>query len=242
MRTRTMASLMLATVFTLAGCSSAKEPAEGTKETVAPSTVTATAPDSAELAEQAALAKEAKITEAAARATALKEVPGATFDKVELEKENGKLIYSYDLKVAGKEGIEEVAIDAITGKMVSRAHESPEDEKKEAAAEADEETPAGQAALTKEAKITEAAARATALKAVPGGAFSKVELEKEDSLLVYSYDITIAGKDGVEEVKVDAKTGKMVSKEHESAADEAKEKAEDAKKAAAKAPVTKKGG
>ena len=69
------------------------------------------------------------------RATALAEVSGATFDAVELEKENGKLIYSYDFKVTGKEGIEEVAIDALTGKMVSRAHESPTDEKQEAAKE-----------------------------------------------------------------------------------------------------------
>jgi uncharacterized membrane protein YkoI len=236
MRTRTTAGVMLATVFALAACGGAKAPAEATKETAAPSTVTATAPDSAELAEQAALAKEAKIAEADARATALKEVPGATFEAVELEKENGKLIYSYDLKVAGKNGIEEVQIDALTGKMVSHAHEAPADSAKEAAEEAEEASPAGQAALAKEAKIGESAARATALKAVPGGTFSKVELEKEDSLLVYSYDITIAGKVGVEEVKVDAKTGKMISQKHESAAESAKEKAKEAKKGEAKKP------
>ena len=236
MRTRTTASVMLATAFALVACGGAKAPAEATKEPAAPSTVTAAAPDSAELAEQAALAKEAKIAEADARATALKTVPGATFDKVELEKENGKLIYSYDLKVAGKGGIEEVAIDALTGKMVSHAHESPEDETKEAAKEAEEATPAGQAALAKVAKVAEPAARATALKAVPGGTVSKMELENEDEVLVYSYDITVAGKDGIDAVKVDAKTGKMISQKHESAADIAKEKAKDAKKGEVKKP------
>ena len=230
MKTRITFVLSLAAVFTMVACS----PKEAPEANEAPATVAAAAPDSAAMAEQAALAAEAKVSEADARATALKEVPSATVDTFELEKEDGKLIYSYDLKVAGKEGIEEVQIDGITGAMVSHVHESPADEAKEAAAETDEASEAGQAALAKQATITETAARATALKAVPGGAFSKMELEMEDGLLVYSYDITITGKEGVEEVKINAKTGKLVSKEHESAADEAKEKAEEGKAATAK--------
>ena len=85
---------------------------------------------------QAALLKEAKITEAAARATALKAVPGGVVKAHELEREDGKLIWSYDIAVAGKSGIEEIAIDAITGKMLAHEHETPEDEKKEAAEDA----------------------------------------------------------------------------------------------------------
>ena len=223
MHTRTTASIMLATVFGLAACSGTKSPADAAPDSTSPS-VTAAAPDSAELAEQAALAKEAKIVEADARATALKEVPGASFDKVELEKENGRLIYSYDLKIAGKEGVEEVAIDALTGKMVSRAHESPADETKEAAAEGKEAPEAGetapakeesQAALMKEAKVTEAAALATALKAVPGGKVQEKELERENGKLIYSIILKLAGKAGVEEINVDALTGAVVNKEHE---------------------------
>jgi uncharacterized membrane protein YkoI len=82
------------------------------------------------------LAKAAKITEAAAAATAQARLPKAKIDGVELERENGKLIYSYDLKTAGKSGIDEVNVDAITGKIVAVAHETPATEKKEAAAEA----------------------------------------------------------------------------------------------------------
>jgi len=82
------------------------------------------------------LVKAAKITEAAAAETAQKRLPKATIASVELEREHGKLIYSYDMKTKGKSGVDEVNVDAVTGKIISVAHESPVTEKKEAAAEA----------------------------------------------------------------------------------------------------------
>jgi uncharacterized membrane protein YkoI len=87
---------------------------------------------------QAALQKEAKISEATARATALKEVPNGTVKSSELERENGKLIYSFDITVPGKTGIEEINVNAVDGSVVAREHETPKSEKKEAAAEAKE--------------------------------------------------------------------------------------------------------
>lgn len=72
----------------------------------------------------AKLLAQAKITEDAARAVALERVPNATIKEVELEKEHGKLIWSFDLTVAGKPGIEEVNVDARTGKIVSVEHEA----------------------------------------------------------------------------------------------------------------------
>jgi uncharacterized membrane protein YkoI len=87
---------------------------------------------------QAALQKEAKISEETARATALKEVPNGAVKSSELERENGKLIYSYDITVPGKTGIDEVNVNAMTGAVVAKAHESPKAEKKEAAKEAKE--------------------------------------------------------------------------------------------------------
>ena len=95
----------------------------------------AAAPKKMEKAEEseATLMKEAKIPEATARATALKEVPGGVVKEYELEREKGKLIWSYDIAVAGKSGIEEIAIDAMTGKMVGREHESAKNMQKEAA-------------------------------------------------------------------------------------------------------------
>jgi Na+-transporting NADH:ubiquinone oxidoreductase subunit NqrC len=86
------------------------------------------------------LKSQAKITEDAAAKTALAKVPKGTIEAVELEKEKGKLLYSYDIKVAGKKGVEEVHVDAVTGKFLSQEHESAEAEKKEAADEAKEKT------------------------------------------------------------------------------------------------------
>jgi uncharacterized membrane protein YkoI len=83
-----------------------------------------------------ALAKKAKVTEDAAAKAAMKRVPKGEIQTVELEEEKGKLIYSYDIKVPGKSGIDEVAVSAISGKVIAFAHETPADEKKEAAADA----------------------------------------------------------------------------------------------------------
>jgi uncharacterized membrane protein YkoI len=84
-----------------------------------------------------ALAKQAKVTEAAAAATARKLMPHAAIAALELEHENGHLLYSFDMKTAGKDGIDEVNVDAMTGKQVGTIdHESSAAERKEAAAEA----------------------------------------------------------------------------------------------------------
>jgi uncharacterized membrane protein YkoI len=83
-----------------------------------------------------ALAKKAKVTEDVAAKAAMARVPKGQIQTVELEEEKGKLIYSYDIKVAGKSGIDEVGVSAITGKVVALSHETPADEKKEAAADA----------------------------------------------------------------------------------------------------------
>jgi uncharacterized membrane protein YkoI len=73
---------------------------------------------------QATLAKEAKVSEADALATALKEFPGGKVLEKELEREDGKLIYSILIKVTGKAGVEEVNVDAMTGAIVGKEHEA----------------------------------------------------------------------------------------------------------------------
>lgn len=97
-------------------------------------------PASAQVARPAAPAKretmkqmraEAKITEKAARATALAQVPGGRVRKGELEREDGKLLYSFDIATKGKTGIDEVQVDAITGAVISNTHETPAMEKAE---------------------------------------------------------------------------------------------------------------
>jgi uncharacterized membrane protein YkoI len=99
---------------------------------------------------EAQLKAEAKIPEATARATALAKVPGGKVKKYELERENGKLLYSYDIATPGKSGIDEVQVDAITGATVGDVvHESAATERKEAAKEAKEAKSAKQASKAK---------------------------------------------------------------------------------------------
>ncbi|HJP58610.1 MAG TPA: PepSY domain-containing protein [Gemmatimonadaceae bacterium] len=89
---------------------------------------------------QADLQKEAKIPESDARATALKEVANGTVKSEELEREKGKLIYSYDITVPGKTGVEEVNVNAIDGSVAGKMHESAKTEQKEAKQEAKAKT------------------------------------------------------------------------------------------------------
>ena len=81
---------------------------------------------------QAELQRQAKVSLADATGVALKTVPGATVVSHELEREHGKLIYSFDMKLAGRSGIEEVAVDAMTGAMIAKVHETPAQEAAEA--------------------------------------------------------------------------------------------------------------
>ncbi len=83
-----------------------------------------------------ALAKQANVDEATAAAAARARVPNGTIRSVELEREKGRLIYSYDFTVAGQKGVEEVNVDAATGKVIAAAHESAATERAETAREA----------------------------------------------------------------------------------------------------------
>jgi Peptidase propeptide and YPEB domain len=82
-----------------------------------------------------ALAAEAKISLDSARAIALKKVPHGSVASEELERENGHLIYSFDVKVSGRSGIQEVNVNALTGRVLGVHHEGPAAEQKEARAD-----------------------------------------------------------------------------------------------------------
>ncbi len=78
------------------------------------------------------LAAQAKISEATAQATALAKVPGGRVKAHELEREKGALIYSFDIVVPGRSGIEEVNVNALDGSIVSAQHEDKAAERLEA--------------------------------------------------------------------------------------------------------------
>ena len=81
--------------------------------------------------EQAKLQKEAKISMEEAKEIALKHVKkDSKIESSELERENGKLIYSFDVREPNRKDVTEVNVNAMDGKIVAIHHENA---KKEAA-------------------------------------------------------------------------------------------------------------
>jgi len=60
---------------------------------------------------------DARITAEQAKTTALRAVPGTVKDS-ELEKEHGRLIYSFEIRRTGERGITEVNVSAMDGSIV----------------------------------------------------------------------------------------------------------------------------
>ena len=86
-------------------------------------------------AKQAKLAAEAKVSKDDAEKTALAKVPNGAIKEAEIEKEHGKLIWSFDVTTPDTKDITEVNVDAITGDVISVEKESAESDAKEATGE-----------------------------------------------------------------------------------------------------------
>ena len=83
------------------------------------------------------LMREAKVSKETAEQTALGQVTNGIVKDSELEREHGKLQWSFDMTTPNSKEITEVNVDAITGKIISVQKESPESESKEADQEND---------------------------------------------------------------------------------------------------------
>ena len=91
---------------------------------------------SSKSSKHASLKSQAKITEDSARVIAMAKVPaGSKINEAELEHEKGTVVWSFDIRVPGKTGVEEVLVSAIDGHVVSQSHESADAEKAEQAKE-----------------------------------------------------------------------------------------------------------
>ena len=88
-------------------------------------------PLSAAAESQAELQGHAKITQAQAEQTALARVPDGKIQSAELEREDGKLVWSFDLARPGTKDITEVQVDAMSGKIVSVENETPKQQAQE---------------------------------------------------------------------------------------------------------------
>jgi hypothetical protein len=84
---------------------------------------------------QAKLEAKAKVSKADAEKIALAKVKEGKIVQAELEKEHGKLIWSFDIATPGTNDITEVQVNAKTGKVVSVETETPAAQEKEKKAE-----------------------------------------------------------------------------------------------------------
>ena len=93
-------------------------------------------PGQEEANNEAKLQKLTKISKERAQEVALRRAPG-TVESSELEREHGKLVYSFDIRNA-KGTIDEVQVSAITGKVVRVEHENKKQEADEKRKEGNE--------------------------------------------------------------------------------------------------------
>ena len=96
----------------------------------------ATLAATAQKSTQAQLQKQAKVTREDATKTALARVPNGKVKEAELEREKGKLIWSFDIATPGTKDVTEVQVDAMTGDIVSVEKETAKAEAKEKKSEA----------------------------------------------------------------------------------------------------------
>jgi len=85
------------------------------------------------------LAAEARVSRADAQRIALEKVPGGTVKEGEIERENGRLVWSFDIATPDSKDITEVLVDALTGAGVSVAKEPPAEQAKEKKKEGERE-------------------------------------------------------------------------------------------------------
>ena len=81
---------------------------------------------------EAELMKEAKISKPQAEKTALAKIPNGAIQSGELEREHGKLVWSFDISTNSSKNVTEVQVDAKSGKIVSVTTETPAEQAKEA--------------------------------------------------------------------------------------------------------------
>jgi len=139
-------------------------------------------------AKQAKLMAQAKVSQEDATKIALAKIPNGTVKEAELEKEHGKLIWSFDLTTPDTTDITEVNVDAMTGDVVAVEKEPAES----GAKEANEKT------KDKEERVLlsqlSEPARATVERVTAGGKIEQMTREIERGKKVYDVEATVDGK------------------------------------------------
>jgi hypothetical protein len=156
---------------------------------------------SSDRSETGALEARAKVTRAAAERTALASVVGGVIKGGGIEEEGGKLIWSFDIGTPASSAVKEVAVDALTGALVTDAQETAASKVSEAAEQDEEGKPeAGEKAEGDEkdeavtlAQLPEAVKAAIAPYA-SDSEIKKIEKGDVDGTEAYEFELEKAGK------------------------------------------------
>lgn len=144
---------------------------------------------------EAALVREARITMAQARATALAKVPG-NIEMAKLEREKGKILFEFEIHRADNNAEVEIHVDAVTGDVFDTKEKGGRGSAKEKE-------------IFSAAKVSWDDAESAALKSV-SGAVVEAKLERERGKILYEFEII--NSDGKEtNVHVDAASGEVES-------------------------------
>ncbi len=131
MRMRGVLAVAAVAGLTLAGCAKKENEAAGAAQPAATPAAQPAAPSYAVEAPDSLLALARVAVDSAAK-LALARVPTGAIDKVELEREGGAVIWSFDIRVPGQEGVSEVNVNAVTGAVAATEHENAAAEAREA--------------------------------------------------------------------------------------------------------------
>jgi uncharacterized membrane protein YkoI len=181
----------------------------------------------------ATLQSQAKVSKAEASKAALAEVPNGRIKSSWIEKEEEKVLWSFDIAAPGSNKITEVAVNAMTGKVVSTEVEYPSDKKKTEEMSYGEEKDGSykkesQTELLAQSKVTKAEATKATLAKYPHGKIRSTELKKWHGKLRWKFTLSMPKSRDMTEVAVDALTGEVVWTEVETPEDIKAEKAEKA--------------
>ena len=142
------------------------------------------------------LSDHASITADSAALIAMDYLPGWQVHQTELEPYQGGLWYEFEL-VNSDDTDTELRVDANTGRIFEPATVEQEP---------------GQLLM---AAIPDARARQLALARTGGGRIIKADIEVEDGVLLYTYEITKGGAGGIDIVDVDATTGTVLAQSNQ---------------------------
>jgi len=153
---------------------------------------------------QTSYSAEAKISYERAKEIALAKVGGGTVEEIDLDYENGILVYEVEIKYKGIEY--EVDVNATTEEVVKFKSDHSTDNT--SAQKPSTSTPSQSQSDSSTAQISYEKAKEIALAKVGGGTVKEIELDHENGRLVYEAEVKYDGREY--EIDIDATSGEIV--------------------------------